>query len=160
MFRCAPPPAVFDLPQVTFMQGVAFISNEAGTSGGDDAGNGGAVAVGPDGSVSFLGFSEFTDNKAHGGGNGGGLANYGYVYFERRSAFYFNVANGKLFLSLVCSLRVWHTAYPAAYQILVFIFIFTGNGGRNGSAPAASTGRASLRRSRGHYGRLGHVPKD
>lgn len=77
------------------MQGVDFISNEAGTSGGDAAGSGGAVAVGPDGNVRFLGYTDFADNKAHSGGNGGALWNSGSVYFGRRSSFAGNTATGK-----------------------------------------------------------------
>ncbi|CAM9564397.1 unnamed protein product, partial [Hapterophycus canaliculatus] len=77
---------------VEFKHSVDFISNEAGTSDGNTAGNGGAVAVGPDGSVSFLGWTDFTDNKAHSGGRGGALANYGDVHFGRRSSFAFNTA--------------------------------------------------------------------
>ncbi|CAM9598207.1 unnamed protein product [Scytosiphon promiscuus] len=77
---------------VEFNYGVDFISNEAGTSDGDAPGDGGAVAVGPDGSVNFADFTEFTDNKAHSGGKGGALANSGSVYFGRRSVFTFNTA--------------------------------------------------------------------
>ncbi|CAM9598159.1 unnamed protein product [Scytosiphon promiscuus] len=77
---------------VEFKHSVDFISNEAGTSDGDAPGDGGAVAVGPDGSVNFLDFSDFTDNKAHSGGKGGALANAGSVFFGRRSSFTFNMA--------------------------------------------------------------------
>eukprot|EP00752_Nemacystus_decipiens_P016203 g14490.t1 len=68
--------------EVEFLHGADFISNEArGSGSGDDVAGGGAVAVGPDGSVVFHGDAEFTNNKAHGGASGGALANFGSVSF-------------------------------------------------------------------------------
>ena len=77
--------------QVEFLHGVDFISNEARGSGGDVAG-GGAVAVGPDGSVDFHGDAEFTENKAQNGASGGGLANFGSVSFLDYVDFFDNTA--------------------------------------------------------------------
>lgn len=78
--------------QVEFLQGVDFISNEARSSGDDIAGGGGAVAVGPEGSVDFHGDIEFTDNKAQSGGSGGALANSGSVSFHDFVDFFANAA--------------------------------------------------------------------
>lgn len=80
--------------QVEFLQGVDFISNECQSSGDIAAGNGGAVAVGPDGAVDFRGNMGFTDNKAQSGGSGGAIANFGSVSFWDRSLFLYNTAGG------------------------------------------------------------------
>eukprot|EP00903_Cladosiphon_okamuranus_P008818 g8445.t1 len=105
--------------EVEFLYGVDFISNEA-RGAGDDVAGGGAVAVGPEGSVkfhvdvefsdnkalsgasggalvnfgsmSFLDFVDFFDNNAQGGGNGGAVANFGSLFFKRRSSFMRSVA--------------------------------------------------------------------
>lgn len=75
-----------------FLKGVDFISNEARSSGDDIAGYGGAVAVGPEGSVEFYGDAEFSDNKVQSGGNGGALSNLGSVSFRDFVDFFANTA--------------------------------------------------------------------
>lgn len=84
------------LLQVEFLHGVDFISNEARGSADDaaDVAGGGAVAVGPEGSVEFQGDAEFTDNKAQSGASGGALANLGSVSFYDYADFFANTAQG------------------------------------------------------------------
>lgn len=82
-----------DVLKVEFLYGVDFISNEA-RGAGDDAAGGGAVAVGPEGSVDFHGDAEFTDNKALSGASGGALANFGSVSFLDFVDFFDNNAQG------------------------------------------------------------------
>ncbi|CAN0400822.1 unnamed protein product [Ectocarpus sp. 12 AP-2014] len=78
--------------EVVFTGDAVFISNEARSSGDEPAGYGGAVAVGPEGSLEFQGALEFTDNKAQSGGSGGAIANFGSLVFRRKSYFWFNTA--------------------------------------------------------------------
>lgn len=80
--------------KVVFTGDAVFTSNEARSSGDEPAGYGGAVAVGPEGSLEFQGALEFTDNKAQSGGSGGAIANFGSLVFRRKNYFWFNTAAG------------------------------------------------------------------
>ena len=80
-----------------FAYEATFLRNKAmGDDDGDiDAGNGGAIAVGPEGAVTLHDFSFFTENVVDSGGQGGAIENLGYLEFGRASYFRFNEAKGE-----------------------------------------------------------------
>lgn len=81
--------------QVSFEHRVDFTDNAVLRFDDYDAGDGGAIAVGPEGQASFEDFSYFTSNVAESGGQGGAMANSGSVVFGRASYFISNIAKGE-----------------------------------------------------------------
>lgn len=81
--------------QVEFQYDASFTGNQALRGGDDDAGSGGAIAVGPEGDVLFSDVTIFTENVANSGGRGGAMENLGSVVFEKASYFTNNEAKGE-----------------------------------------------------------------
>lgn len=77
------------------MYEATFEENETLQDGDDDAGNGGALGVGPSGEVVFDDFCYFSENIANSGGIGGAISNMGSLVFGRASYFLSNRARGK-----------------------------------------------------------------
>lgn len=80
--------------QVIFKYAVDFIGNKVLSDGDVDAGNGGGMCVDSRGEVSFEDFTYFADNEAESGGQGGAVANFGYLLFKRASYMASNTAKG------------------------------------------------------------------
>ena len=85
---------LFANEQVDFKYPVDFFGNKVLSDGDVDAGDGGALCVASRGEVSFQDFSYFTENEAESGGQGGAVANFGYLLFERASYLASNTAKG------------------------------------------------------------------
>lgn len=85
---------IFILNQVNFKYSATFTANEVMFLGDLDAGDGGAIAIGNNGEVTFDDFSFFTENIARSGGAGAAVANRGSVVFKRASYFLANAAKG------------------------------------------------------------------
>lgn len=78
-----------------FEYDVVFSGNKVLTDGNGFAGDGGGICVAPRGEVSFADYAYFIQNEAESGGQGGAIANSGYLVFERASYFVSNTAKGE-----------------------------------------------------------------
>lgn len=80
--------------QVDFEYTVDFVGNKVLSDGDVDAADGGALCVASRGEVSFQDFTYFMENEAESGGQGGAVANFGYLLFKRASYLESNTAKG------------------------------------------------------------------